>query len=95
MWFERNPGAFIGGIGVNTVVSFVLLLITLIVSFVVFGADAGWGQLLAGPLLVAALVPLVFFRPSKMLWVAIELILVPEEDHEDRSHEDRSHEDTP
>lgn len=79
LYFERNPGAFIGGIGVNTVVTFALLLVTLVASFALLGEDAGWVQLLTAPVVVAAIVPLVFFPASKMLWVAIELILIPDD----------------
>jgi len=75
--FERNQGAFIGGIGLNTVVTFGVMLIALILPLVIFGTDAAWPRLVTPPVVAAIVVPLAFFRASKMLWVALELFVQP------------------
>lgn len=77
--FERNQGAFIGGIGLNTVVTFGVMLVALILPLVILGPDAPWLWLVSPPVLAAVIVPLVFFRASKMLWVALELFVQPAE----------------
>jgi len=75
--FERNQGAFVGGVGVNTIVTFAIMLVALILPLVIFGPDAPWPSLVAPPLVAAIVVPFVFFRASKMLWIAFELFFQP------------------
>lgn len=75
--FERNQGAFVGGVGVNTIVTFGVMLVALILPLVIFGPNAPWPWLVGPPLAAAIVVPLVFFRASKMLWVAFELFFQP------------------
>lgn len=78
--FERNPGAFIGGIGLNTMVSFGAIVVAIVLSFAVTGDDRSIVDVLAAPIAVAAIVPLVFFPYSKTLWLAFELISTPPAD---------------
>lgn len=61
----------------NTVVSFAVLLATVIVCFLLTGPDRTAVQVLLPPLLVAAVFPMAFFPASKTLWTAIELVMVP------------------
>lgn len=75
--FERNHGAFVGGVGVNTIVTFAIMLVALIVPLVILGPTAPWPWLVGPPIAAAVIVPLVFFRASKMLWVAFELFFQP------------------
>ena len=78
--FERNPGAFIGGIGLNTMVSFGAIVLAIVLSFVLTGEDRSILAVLAAPIAVAAIVPLLFFPYSKTLWLAFELISTPPTD---------------
>jgi len=75
--FERNPGAFIGGIGLNTVLTFVLIVVALVGSLVFI--DGPWYAGMAPLVAVALIVPLAFFTRSKTIWVALEYIFVPPE----------------
>ena len=78
--FERHPGSFIGGVGLNTVVSFLALIAAIIAAFVVIGEDGTRTQLVLGPLGGAAVVPLVFYPFSKIIWVGIEYVIAPPDD---------------
>lgn len=75
--FEREPGAYIGAIGINTVVSFGALLITLVVLLVVTYPDPPAVPLIAAGLAVAVLVPLLFYPFSRTIWLAIDLSMNP------------------
>jgi uncharacterized protein (DUF983 family) len=75
--FERTEGQFIGAVGMNTIVTFGALLITLVVGFVVTSPDIAVVPLLAAGLAVAALLPVVFYPFSKTTWTAIDLAMSP------------------
>lgn len=75
--FDRNPGSYIGGIGLNTVFSFVVLAVAVVLTFVVTGDDTPLWQLLVVPLAVAVIVPLIFFPFSKSIWIAFEYLAAP------------------
>lgn len=75
--FERQPGSFVGGVGLNTIVAFGALLITLVIAFIVTDADRTAAQVLIPTLIVGLAAPLAFFGSSKLVWVAIELLMLP------------------
>lgn len=79
---ERQVGSFIGGVGVNTVVSFAALLAVIVFGFIATGGEASVTRILLPALAVATVIPLVFYARSRLLWVAIELIWWPLEDNE-------------
>jgi uncharacterized protein (DUF983 family) len=82
---ERQVGSFIGGVGLNTVVSFLALLAVIVFGFIGTGGEASVTRILIPALLVAALLPIWFYARSRLLWVALELIwwpLEPGETHE-------------
>ena len=79
---ERQVGSFIGGVGVNTIVSFAALLTIIVFGFIGTGGDASVTRILLPALAVAAVIPIVFYARSRLLWVAIELIWWPLEDNE-------------
>jgi uncharacterized protein (DUF983 family) len=68
--FEREPGYFVGAIYVNYAITAVLCLGGPIALDVAFGIPL-WAQLVLACLL-AALVPIVFFRYSRSLWLCID-----------------------
>lgn len=75
--FDRNPGTFIGAIGLNTMVSFGAIVVAIAVGFGVTTEPRSVVSVLLAPLLVGALVPVAFFPFSKTLWVATELVVDP------------------
>lgn len=80
--FERGEGEFIGAIGVNTIVSFGAILVATVIAAVFIAQGASAVGFLVGAVVVAVIVPLVFFPFSKTLWVAFTLVIDPLEDGE-------------
>lgn len=75
--FERKPGHFTGAVGMSTIVTFGLLLGTLLVGMVLMWPDVSPGPLLLVMLPIAVIVPIVFHPTAKTLWVAIDLMMKP------------------
>lgn len=80
---EREQGEFIGAIGINTIVTFVILLPIVLGSFVLSYPDH-LGTALAVTLVAALVLPVFFYPFSKTLWVAISLAMRPLEPGEAR-----------
>lgn len=80
--FERIEGHWIGAIGINTIVSFGILLGSLIVSFIVTFPDFPVVPLMIGHVVLAVTVPVWFFPISRTLWTAIDIAMRPLEAHE-------------
>ena len=74
---ERREGQFVGAVGVNTIVTFGLLLVVLAVGFVLTAPDIAEIPLLIAALVVAVGVPVLFQPVSKTLWNAVDLIISP------------------
>lgn len=70
---ERQVGSFIGGIGLNTIIAFVGLLVVLTAGFIATEGRASVGGILIPALAVALLLPTFFYARSRLGWVALEL----------------------
>jgi uncharacterized protein (DUF983 family) len=75
--FARIEGHWTGDLGINTVVSFGALLLTLFVGIFATYPDVPTVWLLAAAVGVAALVPFAFFPFSKTIWLALDLMMRP------------------
>lgn len=75
--FERIEGHWTGDLGINTIVSFGALLVTLFVGIFATYPDIPAGPLLVAAIGVAAIVPIVFFPFSKTIWLALDLMMRP------------------
>lgn len=75
--FERSEGHFVGAVGINTLITFALLLVGLIAFFVVTYPDIPAGAWVFAAVPVLALVPVLTYPMSKTLWTAIDLIMRP------------------
>lgn len=75
--FERAAGHFVGAVGMSTIITFVLLLFTLLGGVAVMWPDVKGGPLFVATLLVAVVVPVVIHPTAKTLWVAIDLSMNP------------------
>ncbi len=75
--FERIEGHWTGDLGINTIVSFGALLITLLVGVFSTYPDVPAGPLLLAAVGVAAVVPFAFFPFSKTIWLALDLMMRP------------------
>jgi uncharacterized protein (DUF983 family) len=80
---QREEGHWIGAIGMNTVVSFGAILVTLVAGFVLQGDQRRVAPMLIALVAVAIIVPLAFFGSSQTLWSAIDLAMRPLEPADD------------
>ncbi len=80
--FERIEGHWIGAIGINTIVSFGLLAITLIVGLILTYPDGSVPLLITVAVSVAVVVPTLFYPASKTVWTAIDVAMRPLEPDE-------------
>lgn len=79
----RVDDQWIGALGMNTIVSFVLLFGVIAVGFGVTYPDPPVGTLLTVTVGIAAVFPVVFFPISKSLWSAIDMAMRPPEPSDD------------
>jgi uncharacterized protein (DUF983 family) len=75
--FHRVEGHWIGSLGMNTIVSFGALLLTVVIGFAVTMPDPPLVTLVVLSMGVAAVTPVVFFPLSRTLWSAIDLLMRP------------------
>jgi uncharacterized protein (DUF983 family) len=80
---NREEGHWIGAIGINTIVSFGLLLLTFVVVFALTWDDRSAPLAFGAAFAVAAITPIVFFGPSQTLWSGIYLLMKPLEPRDD------------
>ncbi len=80
---HREEGHWIGAIGMNTIVTFGLLLITLLVVFALTWSDRRGAPVFISGFAVSGLTPLLFFGPSQTLWSAVDLLMRPLEPADD------------
>jgi len=79
----RVEDQWIGSLGINTMVSFTLLVAVIAVGFAVTYPDPPVTTLLVIAVAVAALFPVFFFPISKSLWSAIDMAMRPPEPSDD------------
>lgn len=75
--FERIEGHWVGAVGINTIVSFVILFFGLAVFFLVTYPDIPMGSWVFAVSAGYGLFPLLFYPNSKTLWTAIDLLMRP------------------
>ena len=75
--FERIEGHWVGALGINTIVSFGLLGIVVVVGLVLSAPQFDVVPVLVAAGLVAVLMPLFFFPFSKTVWTAVDLWMRP------------------
>jgi hypothetical protein len=80
---RREEGHWIGAIGINTIVTFGALLLTLVVGFLLTWEERRAAPIFVSSFLVAGLTPLLFFGSSQTLWSAVDLAMRPLEPRDD------------
>ncbi len=80
---QREEGHWLGAIGINTIVTFTLLFVTMLVSFLLTIEDRRGAAIFIPCSLVAGLTPLLFFGSSQTVWSAIDLAMRPLEPADD------------
>ncbi|MET0729203.1 MAG: hypothetical protein ABWZ76_12990 [Acidimicrobiales bacterium] len=80
---RREEGHWIGAIGMNTIVTFGLLMLTLVIVFAATWEDRSAALVFIPSFAVAGLTPILFFGSSQTLWSAIHLLMTPPEPSDD------------
>ena len=75
--FERMEGHWLGAVAVNTVVSAMVVILTVVAAMLVWGTDVSRGLLLAIAAPVGVVVPVLFDPVSRTLWTAIDALVRP------------------
>jgi hypothetical protein len=80
--FERVEGHLAGAVGINTVVSILVLFAVGIFGFVITYPELPLLPLVSTAIAVAIVFPIVFYPFSKTIWTAIDLRMRPPEGDE-------------
>jgi uncharacterized protein (DUF983 family) len=73
--YQREAGYFVGALYVNYGAT---VLLTVILWLVLeLGVGVAWGRILPVLIVFAALFPLWFFRYSRAIWIAVDLLMDP------------------
>ncbi len=80
---RREEGHWLGAVGINTIVTFGALFLTLAVGFALTWDDRRAAPIFISSFLMAGIMPLVFFGSSQTLWSAIDLAMRPLEPRDD------------
>ena len=75
--FERAPGHYVGAIGVSTVITFGLILFTLLGGVALTYPDVPFFPLAGACIAVAVIVPIVIHPTARLSWIALDLVLDP------------------
>ena len=73
MWYEREPGYWVGALIINMAVALFVFLVTLVGGMALSWPDVPWNALSAATIVVMLVVPVAFYPWSKGIWMAIEL----------------------
>ncbi|MFM8863009.1 MAG: DUF983 domain-containing protein [Acidimicrobiia bacterium] len=77
--FERMEGQMTGNVGINTIVSFGMLMVVLFVGTFAFWPEPPIVAIVVAAALVTVVFPVVFHPFSKTIWLAIDLLMRPPE----------------
>ena len=80
---QRIEGHWLGALGMNTIVSFGALALTMAIGLIATYPDIATGPVVALSVTVAIVVPLFFYPFSKTLWSAVDLAMRPLEPDDD------------
>jgi len=80
--FQRLEGQWSGDIGINTIVTFGLLYVTLMVGVLAFWGRVNVAALAGIGIAIVLVFPVAFVPFAKTTWLAIDLMMRPPEPHE-------------
>jgi len=75
--FAREPGWVLGAMTINTAWTFVAMLVTMLVGFVLTYPDIATFWVAFAAATAALVTPIVGYPFSKTVWIAIDLAMVP------------------
>mgnify|MGYP002865876555 FL=1 len=87
LYFERIEGHWIGAVGINTIVSFLLLVGGLAIFFYVTYPDIPTGKWVFWFAACFGAFPILFYPNSKTLWTAIDILMRPIEEKDFKTPE--------
>jgi Protein of unknown function (DUF983) len=74
--FEKEEGGFLGAMTLNYMVAVLLWIVVLVVGLVLTVPDVPVVPLLIASVVVLVVVPLLFYPRSKMIWAAVEYLVL-------------------
>lgn len=77
IWYERDPGYWLGAMIINLAVTIGLFLIVFVGLTLVLWPDVPWTALLVATMALNLVVPVLFYPISKTLFVALDLSVRP------------------
>lgn len=80
--FGRFEGQWIGALGINTIVSFAILLVVIIVSVALSYPNPHTQKLILLAVVVAIILPILLFPFSRTFWMGLDLMMTPLEPDE-------------
>ena len=80
---RREEGHLIGAVGINTIVTFGALLLTMLIGFTLTWSEPQAAPIFISSFLVAGLTPVLFFGSSQTVWSGIDLAMRPLEPGDD------------
>jgi len=75
--FERAPGHYVGAIGVSTVITFGLILVTMLAGVAITYPNVPFFPIAGACVAVAVIVPIVIHPTARLSWIALDLVLDP------------------
>jgi uncharacterized protein (DUF983 family) len=75
--YERQPGFLLGAVTINTIVTFGLLGLVLIVGMVLTYPDIAFVPIVTAAIAVTVVVPIVGYPFSYTVWAAVDLTMRP------------------
>lgn len=88
LWFEPEPGYYLGSIFVNYSATAALASVSYLVPMILLGRPPDW--LLIPVVLFCLVFPLAFFRYARSLWLAVNYYFSPTDPSERPHHESSS-----
>lgn len=75
--FERIDGHMVGALGINTVVSIIVVVLVGILGFILTFPELPLAPLTTTAITAAVIFPILFYPFSKTVWTAIDLRMRP------------------
>jgi uncharacterized protein (DUF983 family) len=78
--FEREEGYWVGAMGANIIVTELVFVAAMIVTFVLTWPDSPIREMIIGGVILTVTFPIFFYPFSKTLWMAFDLAFHPPDD---------------
>lgn len=72
VYFEREPGYWVGAVTINTTVTFISFTVLFVAFTILTWPDPPWTTIMISAIAVNLILPIVFYPISKSLWAGLE-----------------------